>query len=1084
MPKRIDIKSVLIIGAGPIVIGQACEFDYSGTQACKTLKEEGYQVILINSNPATIMTDPNTADVTYLEPITVENISQILEIEKPDAILPTMGGQTSLNVTIELERRGYLKKHNVEIIGAKINSIEMAEDRIKFKKAMDEIGIKTAKSEFAKNYTEALRAIEHTGMPAIIRPSFTLGGEGGGVAYNLEEFKIICERGFKISPISEILIEESLIGWKEFEMEVVRDNQDNCIIVCCIENIDPMGVHTGDSITIAPSITLSDKEYQIMRNSSFSVLRKIGVDTGGSNVQFAVNPLDGTQIVIEMNPRVSRSSALASKATGFPIAKVATKLAIGYLLHEINNEITNVTPASFEPSIDYIVTKIPRFAFEKFPDSKNILTTSMKSVGEAMSIGRSFKESLQKGIRSLEQNYEGLDEIEIPFITDIENNDLKYKNWLEENTPDKIFKIAQSLRMGLKPEKIVNFTKWDPWFINQIYEIICIEESIKDQKFSFMKKELTLLKSFGFSDKRLSKLSGKNTDYFINLRNQHKIFPSYRRIDTSANEFDSNTSYMYSSYEKFIYNSKFSEVDPQKKRKVIILGSGPNRIGQGIEFDYCCVHAAFALKEENIESVMINCNPETVSTDFNISSRLFFEPLTEESILDIIRTETSKGILLGVIVQLGGQTPLKISEKLDELKINILGTQQKSINIAEDRREFKKVLNKLNLKQPKNDTCFTYQEALESAKIIGFPLVLRPSYVLGGRGMKIIYNISEFKKYIKNAINISGHNPVLLDKFIENALEIDVDAISDGNEVYISGIIEHIEEAGIHSGDSACVIPPQSLKKSIIDEIIVQTKKLAEELKVIGFINIQFAIQKNTILIIEVNPRGSRTIPFVAKSTGIPLVNIATKIMLGKKLRDFNLPNYFFEYKHVSVKEAVFPFSRFPETSAILGPEMKSTGEVMGIDMNLPKAFAKSQISSKINLPKKGNIFLSVKDDDKSKIVKICEIFIKLNFKIFSTIGTFKFLKSRNIKSTLVKKIIEGRPNILDKIISKEISLVINTSKNYVSRNDSLELRKHSLNSDIPYYSSIQEALAVTLSIQEINSSNLKVKSLQSYFKK
>ena len=1078
MPKRNDIKSVLIIGAGPIIIGQACEFDYSGAQACKALKEEGIRVILINSNPATIMTDPMMADATYIEPIEKNTIEKIIEIEKPDAVLPTMGGQTALNATLELYNAGILKKHKIEIIGAKPKSINKAEDRELFKQSMTKIGLESAKAKIAKNIEEAKLALEFVGLPAIIRPSFTLGGEGGGIAYNNQEFLEIVSNGLKLSPTSEVLIEESLLGWKEYEMEVVRDSKDNCIIICSIENVDPMGVHTGDSITVAPALTLTDKEYQRMRNASIAVLREIGVDTGGSNVQFALNPLDGRLIVIEMNPRVSRSSALASKATGFPIAKIAAKLAIGYTLDELKNDITKSTPASFEPTIDYVVTKIPRFTFEKFPGSDSFLSTSMKSVGEAMAIGRSFQESLQKALRSLETGLSGLNDVSYPTQKEIFKNKDTVSGWLSEQVPERILRISTALRSNISVEEISRITGWDKWFLQQILGIINVEEKLKNLNTNMNSTLLQNIKSMGFSDKRISELTGKTPEEIEKLRYDFKIFPSYKRVDTCAAEFFSETAYLYSTYEQNKVNE--CEVYPSDKNKVIILGGGPNRIGQGIEFDYCCVHAAYSLSEAGYETIMVNCNPETVSTDYDTSDKLYFEPLTHEDVLSIINKENENGEVLGVIVQLGGQTPLKIAEGLNKAGIKILGTSVDAIDLAEDRKRFKELLQKINLNQPLNGIASSKQEAIEITKTIGFPVVIRPSYVLGGRAMEIVHNEEQLQKYINNAVKVSGDSPVLIDSFLKNAIEVDVDAISDGNETFIAGIMEHIEEAGIHSGDSACALPPQTLKNNIIDKIIEYTKKLALELNVIGFINIQFAIQDEKIFILEVNPRGSRTIPFVAKSIGIPLVKIASLIMTGKKLSDFKLNN--FKMNHISIKEAVFPFARFPGTDVILGPEMKSTGEVMGIGSTFAEAFAKSQLGANVNLPLKGQVFISIKDGDKKAIIPIAQKFANLGFSICATSGTAKALNDSNIKTEYTKKVVEGRPNAVDAMLSREIQLVINTAEGSNSIKDSFSLRQTALLNKIPYYTTLQGANAASLAIEALKNEKLDVKSLQSYF--
>ena len=1073
MPKRSDIKSILIIGAGPIIIGQACEFDYSGAQACKALKEEGYRIILINSNPATIMTDPMMADATYIEPITKDIIEKIIKLEKPDAILPTMGGQTALNVTLELHEAGILQKYNLEIIGAKPDSIKKAEDRELFKECMNKIGLESAKAKIAKNINEAENALKLVGLPAIIRPSFTLGGEGGGIAYNKEEFLDIVSNGLKLSPNSEVLIEESLLGWKEFEMEVVRDQADNCIIICSIENLDPMGVHTGDSITVAPALTLTDKEYQKMRNASLAVLREIGVDTGGSNVQFAVNPENGRLIVIEMNPRVSRSSALASKATGFPIAKIAAKLAIGYNLDELKNDITMSTPASFEPTIDYVVTKIPRFTFEKFPGCNNFLSTSMKSVGEVMAIGRSFQESLQKALRSLETGLSGLDNVEFPI-----NGSDQVSGWLSEQVPERILRIATAFRNNLSIDEVAKITKWDKWFLSQIYGIVEIERKLTTKSIPISDFTLRNIKSMGFSDKRISKLTQIPYEKIVQLKNQFNIFPTYKRVDTCAAEFSSETAYLYSCYEQNMNNQ--CEAQPSNKKKVIILGGGPNRIGQGIEFDYCCVHAAYSLSESGYETIMINCNPETVSTDYDTSDKLYFEPLTYEDVLSIINKENENGEVLGAIVQLGGQTPLKIAASLEKAGVKILGTSVDAIDLAEDRKRFKELLQSLNLNQPSNGIATNNNSAVQIATEIGFPIVIRPSYVLGGRAMEIVHNHEQLQKYINEAVKVSGNNPVLIDSFLSNAIEVDVDALSDGTETYIAGIMEHIEEAGIHSGDSACALPPQTLSKDILNKIISQTTILAKALNVIGLMNIQFAIQEDKIFVLEVNPRGSRTIPFVAKATGIPLAKIASKIMIGDKLSSFDLKRK--EMSHISVKEAVFPFARFPGTDIILGPEMKSTGEVMGIGSTFGEAFAKSQLGASINLPTRGQVFISIKDSDKKKIIPIAQKLSNLGFKICATSGTARILNDNQIETNYIKKVIEGRPNAVDAMISDEIQLVINTVEGSNAIKDSFSLRQTALMNKIPYYTTLQGAYAATLAIKVIKEKVLEVKSIQSYF--
>ena len=1073
MPKRSDIKSILIIGAGPIIIGQACEFDYSGAQACKALKEEGYRIILINSNPATIMTDPMMADATYIEPITKDIIEKIIKLEKPDAILPTMGGQTALNVTLELHEAGILQKYNLEIIGAKPDSIKKAEDRELFKECMNKIGLESAKAKIAKNINEAENALKLVGLPAIIRPSFTLGGEGGGIAYNKDEFLDIVSNGLKLSPNSEVLIEESLLGWKEFEMEVVRDQADNCIIICSIENLDPMGVHTGDSITVAPALTLTDKEYQKMRNASLAVLREIGVDTGGSNVQFAVNPENGRLIVIEMNPRVSRSSALASKATGFPIAKIAAKLAIGYNLDELKNDITMSTPASFEPTIDYVVTKIPRFTFEKFPGCNNFLSTSMKSVGEVMAIGRSFQESLQKALRSLETGLSGLDNVAFPI-----NGIDQVSGWLSEQVPERILRIASAFRNNLSIDEVAKITKWDKWFLSQIYGIVEIERKLTTKSIPITDFTLRNIKSMGFSDKHISKLTQIPYEKIVQLKKQFNILPTYKRVDTCAAEFSSETAYLYSCYEQNVNNQ--CEAQPSNKKKVIILGGGPNRIGQGIEFDYCCVHAAYSLSESGYETIMINCNPETVSTDYDTSDKLYFEPLTYEDVLSIINKEKENGEVLGVIVQLGGQTPLKIAANLEKAGVKILGTSVDAIDLAEDRKRFKELLQSLNLNQPSNGIATNNNSAVQIATEIGFPIVIRPSYVLGGRAMEIVHNHEQLQKYINEAVKVSGNNPVLIDSFLSNAIEVDVDALSDGTETYIAGIMEHIEEAGIHSGDSACALPPQTLSKDILNKIISQTTILAKALNVIGLMNIQFAIQEDKIFVLEVNPRGSRTIPFVAKATGIPLAKIASKIMIGDKLSSFDLKRK--EMSHISVKEAVFPFARFPGTDIILGPEMKSTGEVMGIGSTFGEAFAKSQLGASINLPTRGQVFISIKDSDKKKIIPIAQKLSNLGFKICATSGTARILNDNQIETNYIKKVIEGRPNAVDAMISDEIQLVINTVEGSNAIKDSFSLRQTALMNKIPYYTTLQGAYAATLAIKVIKEKVLEVKSIQSYF--
>ena len=1068
MPKRKDLKSIFIIGAGPIIIGQACEFDYSGTQACKALKEEGYRVILLNSNPATIMTDPDVADATYIEPITAEIIEKIIKKEKPSAILPTMGGQTALNSALEIEKKGILKKYNIELIGASLNAIKKAENRELFKKTMSKLGLRTPKSFIAKNISNAEKILKKLSLPVIIRPSFTLGGQGGGTARNLEEFKKIVSEGLGYSPINEVLIEESVLGWKEYELEVVRDKNDNCIVICSIENIDPMGVHTGDSVTVAPALTLTDKEYQIMRNASFAILREIGVDTGGSNVQFAINPKNGEMVIIEMNPRVSRSSALASKATGFPIAKVAAKLAIGLTLDEIKNDITKNTPCSFEPTIDYVVTKIPRFTFEKFPGTKNILGTSMKSVGEVMAIGRNFCESFQKALRSLDKGYDGL----------INNKDLKTN--LKLPTPLRFFEIAKSLRKRESINSIYKKTKIDKWFLREIKKIIDYENLIKKNGIPKKKESIIHIKSLGFSDKRLAFLTKKKEKDIKDLRNKFGVNPIYKRVDTCAAEFSSLTPYMYSTYEKIPKGIDNCESKPTKKNKIIIIGGGPNRIGQGIEFDYCCVHASYALRKKNIETIMINCNPETVSTDYDTSDRLYFEPLTPEDVIEIIKVEKKSGKLLGLILQFGGQTPLNLAKHLVKEKIKILGTSLDSIDIAEDRKRFKKIIKDIKIKQPVNLTANNINEAKKCLKIIGLPLIIRPSYVLGGKAMEIINEKKEFFKYIERALKITKKSPLLIDSYLKSAVEVDVDAISDGKKVHIAGIMEHIEEAGIHSGDSACVIPPYTLNKEIIKEIEKQTTKLAIALNVKGLINIQFAVQNNEIYIIEANPRASRTVPFVAKATGIPIAKIASLIMLGKKISEFKLKKK--KLNHIAVKESVFPFSKFDGSDVILGPEMKSTGEAMGIDYNFGKAFAKSQLSANIDLPLKGNLFVSVKNEDKQSVYQHVKNLKKLGFKISATKGTAKFLKQKNIECLLIKKVKEGSPNIVSFINEKKINLIFNTTEGASAIKDSFTLRRSAINNKVPYYTTMAGAKAVVEAIKELSNKNLEISSLQKYF--
>ena len=1069
MPKRTDLKTILIIGAGPIVIGQACEFDYSGTQACKALREEGYKVILINSNPATIMTDPNVADKTYIEPITSEILEEIIKVEKPDAILPTMGGQTGLNAAMLLHKNGILKKYNIELIGANAEAIDRAEDRQKFKKHMNEIGLESARSAICTSIDQALNILKEINLPNIIRPSFTLGGTGGGVAHTEEEYLKIVKNGLALSPTNEVLIEESLVGWKEFEMEVVRDKKDNCIIVCSIENIDPMGIHTGDSMTVAPALTLTDKEYQVMRNASINCLRKIGVETGGSNVQFAINPEDGRMIVIEMNPRVSRSSALASKATGFPIAKVAAKLAVGYTLDEITNDITGNTPASFEPTIDYVVTKIPRFAFEKFKNSKGILGTAMQSVGETMAIGRNFKESLQKALVSLEVGLDGLDSIAMS------KEELQKK--LGESIPQKILYVAEAFRMNFSMEEVYKKTKIDPWFLNQVKEIVNIEKEINEKNILENKQFFNFVKSSGFSDTKLSSLINKPLSDVVKKRNEFGIVPVYKKVDTCAAEFSSQTPYMYSTYDVGLSDIRECESNPTEKEKVVIIGGGPNRIGQGIEFDYCCCQASYALSEIGYETVMVNCNPETVSTDYDTSDRLYFEPLIEEYVLEILKKESSKGKLKGVIVQFGGQTPLKLAKAIHDNGYPILGTSLDSIDLTEDRERFSNLINKLNLKQAENGLARSKEEAYEIAKNIKYPLVIRPSYVLGGRAMEIIHDDDQLKTYIEEAVKVSGNNPVLLDRFLNDAIEVDVDAICDGENVFVSGIMEHIEEAGIHSGDSACCIPPYSLSKEIIQEIEKQTKTLAITIGVVGLINIQFAVQGTNIYVLEVNPRASRTVPFVSKASNISVAKIATKVMTGLKLKDLDVPNK--KLKTFSIKEAVFPFNKFPEVDTLLGPEMKSTGESMGIDLDFGMAYAKSQISAGNTLPKEGVVFISVNDKDKPLIKNFAKKLSNLGFEILATGRTADILNKENITCTKINKVTQGSPHVVEYLDDKKIAIVINTTSGKKSIEESKSLRRSALNNGIPYFTTLAGAIACTEAISSMKNKKMGIMPIQ-----
>ncbi len=1138
MPKRSDIKSILIIGAGPIIIGQACEFDYSGTQACKALKAEGYRIILVNSNPATIMTDPDLADATYIEPITPEVVAKIIEKERhvlPGgfALLPTMGGQTALNTALSLNKMGILEKFGVELIGAKAEAIDMAEDRELFREAMKRIGLETPRSRLAnasnakdadkeayatgkaaasdivafekfwaegeaerlKKYrnramVEAFEAMLEIGLPCIIRPSFTLGGTGGGIAYNRDEFLDIVEKGLDASPTAEVLIEESVLGWKEYEMEVVRDKADNCIIICSIENIDPMGVHTGDSITVAPALTLTDKEYQIMRNASIAVLREIGIETGGSNVQFGVNPADGRLVVIEMNPRVSRSSALASKATGFPIAKIAAKLAVGYTLDELANDITGgATPASFEPTIDYVVVKIPRFAFEKFPGSIPHLTTAMKSVGEVMAIGRTFQESMQKALRGLETGLSGFDEVEIAGIGEGDDKNA-IRAALGQPTPDRILKIAQAFRHGATVEQIFATCKYEPWFLRQIQDLVETEKRIQNKGLPKDAENLRKLKAMGFSDKRLGKLAGLSEAKVHKHRTKLKVHPVFKRIDTCAAEFASPTAYMYSTYETglaggagFTGNSKRdgNEARPTDKQKIIILGGGPNRIGQGIEFDYCCCHACFALHDAGYESIMVNCNPETVSTDYDTSDRLYFESLTAEDVLEIIRTEQSNGTLKGVIVQFGGQTPLKLAAALEAAGVPILGTTPDAIDLAEDRERFSKLVKKLKLKQPVNGMAYSGAEAKKIAKRIGFPVVIRPSYVLGGRAMEIVKDDAGLQRYITEAVVVSGDSPVLIDSYLSNAIEVDVDAICDGKDVFIAGVMEHIEEAGIHSGDSACSLPPYSLKPAIIAELEAQAKKLALALNVVGLMNVQFAIKDNEVYILEVNPRASRTVPFVAKVIGEPVAKIASRVMAGESLASFKLKNG--KFSHIAVKEAVFPFNRFPGVDVLLGPEMRSTGEVMGLDKTYDMAFAKAQLGAGMRMPLSGSVFVSVKEPDRAKALPSVKKLVEMGFTIKASGGNHAYFESKGVASTKINKVLEGRPHIVDAIKNGDIQLVLNTTETRSSESDSKSIRQTAVMQKVPYYTTLPGIISATKAIAAMKADTIEVRPLQDYFK-
>ena len=1111
MPKRTDISSILIIGAGPIIIGQACEFDYSGTQAVKALKEEGYRIILVNSNPATIMTDPELADATYVEPITPGIVAKIIakeRAERPDdtlVLLPTMGGQTALNTALSLHEDGTLEKYGVEMIGADADAIDKAEDRLRFRDAMEKIGLESPRSLIAHDMDEALEGLKFVGLPTIIRPSFTMGGTGGGIAYNREEFEEIVRGGLSASPTTEVLIEESVLGWKEYEMEVVRDKNDNCIIICSIENVDPMGVHTGDSITIAPALTLTDKEYQIMRNASISCLREIGIETGGSNVQFAVNPADGHLVVIEMNPRVSRSSALASKATGFPIAKVAAKLAVGYTLDEIDNDITGVTPASFEPTIDYVVTKIPRFAFEKFKGAEPLLGTAMKSVGEVMAIGRNFHESLQKALRGLETGLVGLN-----WVDDLVGAPkARIEAALSEVSPERLLVTAQALREGLSVEDVHAVTKYDPWFLERLSEIIEAERGVMENGLPNDAAGLRKLKAMGFSDNRLARLAlesmhiaegmekaayspgligetlqamaGGVTEQQVRaLRHKLGVRPVFKRIDTCAAEFEAKTPYMYSTYEAPSFGEPECEALPSDRKKVVILGGGPNRIGQGIEFDYCCCHACYALEEQGYETIMINCNPETVSTDYDTSDRLYFEPLTAEDVLEILHVEQQNGELAGVIVQFGGQTPLNLAKALEDAGIPILGTSPDAIDLAEDRERFADLVSELGLKQPENGIARSGEEALSVAQRIGYPVLMRPSYVLGGRAMEIVDSDAQLENYIQTAVQVSGDSPVLIDQYLRDAIEMDVDAIADGDDVVVAGVLQHIEEAGVHSGDSACTLPPYNLPDDIIAEIERQTEALAVALKVRGLMNIQFAVKEGEVYLIEVNPRASRTVPFVAKAIGHPVAKIAARVMAGEKLTD--LPKIDRAITHIAVKEAVFPFARFQGTDPVLSPEMKSTGEVMGIDSDFAIAFAKSQLASGTTLPEAGTVFVSVKESDKPHILQAIKDISSYGFSIIATDGTAKFLQGNGVEAQRINKVAQGRPHIVDAIVDGEVDLIFNTTEGWQSLKDSASIRKSAVSSRIPYFTTTPASVAAVRAIGALRTTELEVRPLQSYY--
>jgi len=1097
MAKRTDIHSILIIGAGPIVIGQACEFDYSGTQACKALKAEGYRIVLVNSNPATIMTDPDLADATYIEPITPDVVAKIIAAERrarPDdklVLLPTMGGQTALNTALALEKQGILKAFDVEMIGAKADAIDKAEDRQLFREAMKKIGLETPRSRIVNTRAEAGPALDVVGLPAILRPSFTMGGTGGGIAYNREEYFEIIERGLDASPTSQVLVEESVLGWKEYEMEVVRDRADNCIIVCSIENIDPMGVHTGDSITVAPALTLTDKEYQIMRDASIAVLREIGVETGGSNVQFAVNPADGRLVVIEMNPRVSRSSALASKATGFPIAKIAAKLAVGYTLDELDNDITGgATPAAFEPTIDYVVTKIPRFAFEKFPGADQTLTTSMKSVGEAMAIGRTFAESLQKALRSMETGLTGLDDMVFEGLGEGDDKNA-IRAALARPTPDRLLKVAQALRLGVDHAQVHASCRIDPWFLARLQEIIDMEARVKAHGLPQTAEQLRDLKAMGFGDARLAKLAGVAVADVAALRTTLEVHPVFKRIDTCAAEFAAPTPYMYSTYETGLTAAPVCEAGVSDKTKVIILGGGPNRIGQGIEFDYCCCHACFALTKAGYETIMVNCNPETVSTDYDTSDRLYFEPLTAEDVLEIIRTEQARGKLLGVIVQFGGQTPLKLAQALETAGVPILGTSPDAIDLAEDRDRFNVLIASLGLKQPESGIARAPGEVRAMADKIGYPIVIRPSFVLGGRGMEIVHDGAAVERYVTrlaetlaspSELVVSPKRPLLIDRYLTDAVEVDVDCLSDGTDTFIAGIMEHIEEAGIHSGDSACSLPPHSLSADIIAEIERQTRVLALALKVVGLMNVQFAIKAGDVFILEVNPRASRTVPFVAKVIGLPVAAIAAEIMAGRTLASFHLKPQV--YDHIAVKEAVFPFARFPGVDPVLGPEMRSTGEVMGIDRDFAMAFGKSQIGAGTPLPTAGTVFVSVRDRDKDRVIAPLRDLQGMGFKIIATRGTKRHLEANGVACDAVNKVLEGRPHIMDAMKNRDVALVFNTTEGAQALADSKDIRRTALLNNIPYYTTLAGAEAVTRAIAALKAGSVQVAPLQSYSKR